>query len=192
LYLLWLARGFLSSGFVVMNCDVVVHPQLVTDLITAPVEDAALVAYRDDDTMFGDEEMKVQVRCGRITGMSKTMPPDEADAENVGLVKFGPTGTRLLIAEMDAVVKAGERRAWAPRAFEAFAQRRPLHAIGTRGYPWIEIDFPEDFRRAVEVVLPQIESVSALAPDRVPAPALVSPKQPLAAGCEGGRIARSA
>jgi len=44
-----------------------------------------------------------------------------------------------------------------PRAFKAFAERRPLHAIGTRGFPWTEIDFPEDYRRAVEVVLPHIE-----------------------------------
>jgi L-glutamine-phosphate cytidylyltransferase len=174
LYSLWLARSFIGSGFVVMNCDVLVHPQLLTDLLTAPVEDAALVAYRDEDTTYGEEEMKVRVRRGRIVAMSKTMPANEADAENVGIVKFGPSGTRALISEMDALLRAGGRRAWAPRAFEAFAQRRPLHAIGTRGYPWIEIDFPEDYRRAVEVVLPQIESDSALAPDRELAPTQVA------------------
>jgi len=174
LYSLWLTRSFLGSGFVVMNCDVLLHPQLLLDLLTAHVEDAALVAYRDQDTILGAEEMKVRVRGGRIIAMSKTMAPEEADAENVGVVKFGPDGARLLVGEMDALVTAGERRAWAPRAFEAFARRRPLHAVGTRGYPWIEIDFPEDYRRAVEVVLPQIESSGALAPDRVLAPARVA------------------
>ena len=167
LYSLWLARPFLGDGFVVMNCDVLVHPQLVTDLLTARLEDAALIAFRDEDTTFGNEEMKVQVRCGRVTAMSKTMRPDDADGENVGVVKFGWTGARLLIDEMDALIEAGDRRAWAPRAFEAFARTRPLHAIGTRGYPWIEIDFPEDYRRAVEVVLPQIESDMSLGYDRV-------------------------
>ena len=174
LYSLWLARSFLGSGFLVMNCDVLMHPQLLLDLLTARVEDAALVAYRDENTTFGNEEMKVRVHGGRITAMSKTMAPEEADAENVGVVKFGPAGARLLVAEMDALVKAGERRAWAPRAFAAFAERRPLHAVGTRGYPWIEIDFPEDYRRAVEVVLPQFESDGALAPDRVLTPARVA------------------
>jgi choline kinase len=191
LYSLWLARPFLDDGFVVMNCDVLVHPQPLADLLTARVEDAALVAYRDEDTTFGAEEMKVRVRCGRITAMSKTMPFDEADGENVGIVKFGWTGARLLIDEIDALVSAGELRAWAPRAFDAFAKTRPLHAIGTRGYPWIEIDFPEDYRRAIEVVLPQIESDMSLAQDRVPSPP-VSPKQRGVLGCEGGRIARSA
>src|SRR5690349_1184955 len=35
LYSLWLARTYLAGGFVVMNCDVLVHPQLLTDLLTA-------------------------------------------------------------------------------------------------------------------------------------------------------------
>jgi len=60
---------------------------------------------------------------------------------------------------MDAIVAAGRRRDWAPKAFGTFAAERPLHAIGTRGYPWIEIDFPEDYQRAVREVLPAIESL---------------------------------
>jgi choline kinase len=163
LYSLWLARPLLSEGFVVMNCDVLVHPQILTDLLTARHEDALLLAYRDADTVYGDEEMKVRVRAGRVIDISKTMDPQEADGENVGFVKFGAGGARVLVEEMDALVAEGNHRAWVPRAFKAFAERRPLHAIGTRGFPWTEIDFPEDYRKAVEVVLPRIErDLSAL------------------------------
>jgi len=158
LYSLWLARTLLADGFVVMNCDVLVHPQLVFDLVGARHEDALLLAYRDEQTTYGDEEMKVRVRCGRVIDMSKSMDPDDADGENLGIVKFGATGAALLVEELDKLVAAGEQKAWVPRAFKEFAQRRPLWAIGTRGLPWTEIDFPEDYRRAVEVVLPQIES----------------------------------
>jgi choline kinase len=157
LYSLWLARTLLAEGFVVMNCDVLAHPQLVTDLLTAHHEDALLLAYRDDDTVYGDEEMKVKVRRGRVTDISKSMDPVEADGENLGIVKFGASGARVLVEEMDALVAAGDDTAWVPRAFKEFAARRPLHVIGTRGFPWIEIDFPDDYRRAVDVVLPRIE-----------------------------------
>jgi choline kinase len=163
MYSLWLARTLLSDGFVVMNCDVLVHPQLLGDLVSARHEDALLLAYRDEATIFGDEEMKVRVRRGRVADMSKTMDPEEADGENIGIVKFGREGARLLVEKMDALVAAGELKAWVPRAFKAFAEERPLHVIGTRGFPWIEIDFPEDYRRAVEVVLPQIETPRAVA-----------------------------
>ena len=159
LYSLWLARPLLADGFVVMNCDVLFHPQLLDDLLTARYEDALLVAYREPgDAPYGDEEMKVKTRYGRVMDLAKTMPPDEADGENVGIVKFGPQGGRVLATILDGRVAAGGMRDWAPRAFAEFARTRPLHAIGTRGYPWTEIDFPEDYRRAVDDILPAIDS----------------------------------
>jgi choline kinase len=164
LYSLWLARPLLSDGFVVMNCDVLFHPQMLSDLVTSRHEDALLVAYQDDDAEpFGDEEMKVTVRRGRVTGIAKTLPPDDADGENVGVVKFGRDGARLLTSLLDQRVTSGSLRDWAPKAFDDFARVRPLHTVGTRGFPWTEIDFPEDYERAVRDVLPAIEGDAAFA-----------------------------
>jgi L-glutamine-phosphate cytidylyltransferase len=166
MYSLWMARPLLFEGFVVLNCDVLFHPVLLSDLLTAKHEDALLLAYREPgQPPFGDEEMKVQVRCGRVREISKQMNPDEADGENLGVVKFGPEGAAELVAIMDRLIAAGGLRDWAPRAFREFAQVRPLYAIGTRGFPWTEIDFPEDYQRALREVLPQIEHVSDDAAD---------------------------
>jgi choline kinase len=159
LYSLWLARPLLFEGFVVLNCDVLFHPVLLTDLLTARHENALLLAYREaNQPALGDEEMKVRVRCGRVVDMSKTMDPAEADGENLGIVKFGPRGAAALVDIMDRLVAAGGLRDWAPRAFAAFARTGALHAVGTRGYPWIEIDFPEDYQRALREVLPAIDA----------------------------------
>ena len=165
LYSLWLARPLLFEGFVVLNCDVLFHPVLLDDLLSARHDDALLLAYRQpDDAPFSDEEMKVTVRCGRVTAMSKDMAPAEADGENLGIVKFGPHGAAHLVGIMNRRVGEGRLRDWAPHAFAEFAQERPLYAIGTRGLPWIEIDFPDDYARAAATVLPAIE-----APLRTPA-----------------------
>jgi choline kinase len=162
LYSLWRARRLLTDGFVVMNCDVLFHLRMLDDLVTSRHADALLVAYQEEDQApFGDEEMKVKVRRGRVVDISKTMAPEDADGENVGIVKFGPDGARHLIDCLERRVAAGGLREWAPRAFRDFAQRRPLHAIGTRGYPWTEIDFPEDYQRAIRDVLPEIDGRSA-------------------------------
>jgi L-glutamine-phosphate cytidylyltransferase len=159
MYSLWMARPLLYEGFVVLNCDVLFHPVLLDDLLTAHHGNALLLAYREaDQPAFGDEEMKVKVRCGRVTEMSKTMDPAEADGENLGIVKFGPEGAAALVDIMDRLIDAGGVRDWAPRAFAEFAKTHPLHAIGTRGLPWIEIDFPEDYQRAVRDVLPLIDA----------------------------------
>jgi L-glutamine-phosphate cytidylyltransferase len=179
LYSLWMARPLLYEGFVVLNCDVLFHPALLTDLLTARHEDALLLAYREaHQPPFGEEEMKVKVRCGRVVDMSKTMDPDDADGENLGIVKFGAAGAAVLVDIMDRLVAAGGLRDWAPRAFREFAQGRPLHAIGTRGLPWIEIDFPEDYQRAIRDVLPEIEAdaigAGEYVPDYVERPAITA------------------
>ena len=163
LYSLWLARPLLTDGFVVANCDVLLHPRLVDDLVSARHDNALLLSYQEaDEAPFGEEEMKVKTRRGRVVEISKTMPPDEADGENVGIVKFSPRGGKQLASILDARVAAGGMRDWAPRAFADFAKADALHAVGTRGFPWTEIDFPEDYRRAVEEILPAIDGAVPL------------------------------
>jgi choline kinase len=166
LYSLWTARALLYEGFVVLNCDVLFHPALLDDLLATHHDAALLIAYRGPgDPAYGDEEMKVRVRGGLVMEMSKRMDPAAADGENLGIVKFGPASAPRLVAILERIVASGSLRDWAPTAFTEFAQERPLHALGTRGYPWIEIDFPDDYRRAVRDVLPAIDrtGVSAAA-----------------------------
>src|SRR5215211_3595112 len=158
LYSLWLAREHLVDGFVVLNCDVLFHPQLLTNLISSPFEDALLVDF--GNSQLGEEEMKVKVSEGRVVDIRKDMDPAEADGENVGVVKFSAAGAKRLIEEMDSLIARGHERDWAPRAFRQFATRFPLHAISTDDYPWIEIDFPEDYRKAKEEVFPQITAMA--------------------------------
>src|SRR4051794_36051754 len=45
LYSLWLARPLLLDGFVVMNCDVLFHPQMLADLLTARHDNALMVSF---------------------------------------------------------------------------------------------------------------------------------------------------
>jgi choline kinase len=158
LYSLWMARPLLLKGFVVLNCDVLFHPALLSDLLTARHDDALLLGYREaHQPPFGDEEMKVKVRSGRVTEMSKSMDPTEADGENLGVVKFGARGAAALVDIMNGLIGQGRVGDWAPRAFDPFRPGHPLHPSGTRGLPWIEIDFPEDYTRAVRDILPQID-----------------------------------
>jgi choline kinase len=157
LYSLWLARPVLEQGFVVMNCDVLFHPVMLADLLTARHQNALLVAYPEfNDPEMSDEEMKVCVRRGLVVDIDKGLSPRRTDGENVGIAKFGADGARRLIAAMGELIDAEQRFAWAPRAFKRFAQDQPLHAVGTRGLPWTEIDTPDDYRHGVEHVYPAI------------------------------------
>jgi L-glutamine-phosphate cytidylyltransferase len=160
LYSLWLARNLLTDGFVVLNSDVLFHDQLLRDLLTSRDEDALLMAATRG-AVYSDEEMKIRVRAGCVAEIAKTLDPADADGENVGIAKFGVDGAKLIVDEIGRMLVDGGEREWLPRAFAAFAERRPLHVVETRGYPWTEIDFPEDYWRACAEVLPAIAELEA-------------------------------
>jgi L-glutamine-phosphate cytidylyltransferase len=162
LYSLWLARRVLGQGFVVMNCDVLFHPAMLVDLLTAQHQNALLVAYPEfNDPEMGPEEMKVCVRKGLVVDIDKNLSLRRTDGENVGIAKFSADGAGRLIAAMRELVEAEQLSAWAPRAFRRFAQDHPLYAVGTRGLPWTEIDTPEDYRHGLEHVYPAIRDAVA-------------------------------
>jgi choline kinase len=161
LYSLWLARAHLTNGFVVLNSDVLFHPLILEGLLKSPPDDALLISYCEEmSEPLGDEEMKVKVKGDVVIDISKEMSPLEANGENVGIVKFGAAGAKLLVQYMDDLIARGLFNAWAPRAFLEFAINHKLYAVSTRGYPWIEIDFPEDYERAVNEIHVKIESHS--------------------------------
>lgn len=157
LYSLWLARELLTGGFLVMNCDVLFHEQMLLDLVTSRYEDALLTSSACDAAAYSDEEMKVRVRGGRVVEISKTIDPSEADGENVGIAKFGAAGAAVLVDELDAMVADGAVRDWLPAAFARFCRRRTLHAVDHRGFPWIEIDCPRDYWHACTHIVPALD-----------------------------------
>jgi len=162
LYSLWLAREHLLDGFVVLNSDVLFHPQLLSNLLDSAIDNALLISKTEHQASpLGDEEMKVKLQDGLVVDISKEMDPLEADGENVGIVKFSAAGAKVLIGYMNELIANGGAKDWAPRAFREFARNHSLSGLSTDGLPWIEIDFPEDYRRATEEVFPTITSMMA-------------------------------
>jgi choline kinase len=154
IYSLWLALTEVPGPCVVMNSDVVFHPDILKNLLTSPHPDALTVSFQRG---LGDEEMKVKVQGDRIMDICKDMNPADADGENVGVLKFSETGSRVLFAKAGELVGRGVVNAWAPRAFQELCSFYPLYAVSTAGLPWIEIDFPEDLERAKTEIYPRIE-----------------------------------
>jgi len=155
IYSLWLALKERQGSIIVLNSDVVFHPRILANLISAPYPDALTISFQDG---MGEEEMKVKVGDGKIIDISKDMNPRKADGENVGIVKFSAEGSDDLLSTADSLVSSGTVRAWAPLAFQRLCTHRDLFAVGTEGLPWIEIDFPEDLERARTEIYPRINS----------------------------------
>lgn len=153
IYSLWLALKQIQDGVIVLNSDVVFHPDILAKLTGSPYPDALTVSFQDD---MGDEEMKVKVKEGKICNISKEIDPEEADGENVGIVKFSVEGIKVLFKKVDELVGEGVVNAWAPLAFQKICLYHDLYCVSTEGLPWIEIDFPEDLEKARKETYPAI------------------------------------
>ncbi len=168
LYSLWLARQAMPTGCVILNADVFFHPGILQALLMAPYPDALAV---DFDAVLAEEETKVRVVGNRVHALGKTLPA--GDAENVGMLKFSPAGSRALIEQIEALPTQRHEQEMVPYAVNALASVRFLAAVSVQGLPWIEIDFPEDYRRACESIYPAVLKAPAIfpAPSEVSAPA---------------------
>ncbi len=151
LYSFWLAKGHLDDELLLLNSDVLFGEKLLQHLISCSSEDALLV---DPDARLDDEAMKVQVQDGRVAAMSKELQATSAFGENLGVIKLSREGARDLWAAADATIGEGELRAWLPYGIDAICEHRHFAALACGSHPWIEIDTPQDLKRAEEDVLP--------------------------------------
>lgn len=155
LYSLWLAREHGRRGFVLLNADVLFDRAVLDRVLQSPHPDALAVERRRE---FLPEEMKVALNGNRILAMSKTLEPQSAHAENVGVLKFSAAGAKALFSRIEELFAAGgSEKQFAPYAFDAMAAEYPLYGVDVEDLPWIEIDFVDDLLRARESVWPAIQ-----------------------------------
>jgi len=152
LYSLWLARNTICGSFILMNCDVLAHPDVFERLLNTGHTALAYDSGSGDDA----EHMKVQLECGMLRSISKTMPGELVNGENVGILRFDATDADELFAAADEIIARGELKIWAPAAVDRLAKSRPIRCVDVQDLEWVEIDFPEDLIRARDTVWPAI------------------------------------
>lgn len=154
LYSLWLAQRSIQGPFMLMNCDVLAHPDVFWRLVKTK---GNALAY-DSGSGFDDEHMKVQIIDGRLQTMNKQLPQSQISGENVGILKFSENGSKLLFKEADRIVETGKLDAWAPAAVAGIASKIAINCVDVSDLPWVEIDFAEDHLVAEYKVWPAIRA----------------------------------
>jgi len=152
LYSLSLAKDWVRGSFVCVNGDVVAHPDIFNRVLA--VEGCAL-AY-DSGSGEDAEQMKVNHSDGYLRSISKQMEADIVCGENVGLLQFDQIGAARLFAFAEEVLEVEGPMLWAPAVLNQLARRTSIRCVDIRGLPWTEVDFPEDLKKAREVIWPSI------------------------------------
>ncbi len=153
IYSFFLAMDRLGEDVLILNGDVLFHPEVVTRLLNS---DEQAVLSVDTGAVLDEETMKVRLNSSRVVEISKSIEANKADGENLGIVRFGGEGLRCLKRVVGNMIKGGEVNRWIPAAFQRMLGEFPIYAVDVKGLPWIEIDFVGDLEKAREEVFGEI------------------------------------
>lgn len=151
IYSLWMAcQKVRGCDFLLMDSDILCDPVAVVRI--AQEQTSALAVNRHE---LGEEEMKVVVDAdSRITEISKTCRPEDAMGESVGIEKITADYSEALARELDQMIlQEGLIDIFYERAFERLIpQGHTFKVVDTTHYFSYELDTPEDFQRAQELM----------------------------------------
>ena len=151
IYSLWMAGEVVrGKDFLLMDSDILCDPAAVVRIAQMP--SSALAVNRHE---LGEEEMKVVVDAdNHITEISKTCRPEDAIGESVGIEKIMADYSEPLYRELDQMILQEKLiDIFYERAFERLIpQGHTFSVVDTTNYFSYELDTPEDFKRAQELM----------------------------------------
>lgn len=149
----------LRSGteILLMDADVLYHPDILRRLIRAPRSDLLLL---DREFEPGEEPVKICVSDDRLVEFRKQPDAGQYDVigESVGFFRFSAATAELLATQTERYIRDGRREAPYEEAIRdlllAYPDRFSYEDI--TGLAWIEIDFADDIDKARTQILPAL------------------------------------
>jgi choline kinase len=149
-YSLWLARERLAEGAILVNGDTVHPPSVQRALLDGRGGDLVLAV--DREKVLGEEEMKVLLDGdGRMTQVTKSLNPAQADGEYIGVTLIEPHAAGPLGDALEATWRR-DPSLYYEDGFQELADRggtvttAPIGAVD-----WVEVDNDADLARAREI-----------------------------------------
>lgn len=157
---LWCVRDAFAAGEPVlyMDADVLYDRRLLGRLLASPHADCLLI---DRDVPAGDDPVKVCLRGGHIVDFHKQIRAPAYDfwGEWVGFARFSAKSAARIVPAMERYVVAGRTEVIYEEPLRDVVLTSPPGTFGVEdisGLPWIEIDFPDDLRRAKQEIFPRL------------------------------------
>jgi choline kinase len=158
---LWCVRDAFLAGEPVlyMDADVLYDWRLLGRLLGAPHADCLLI---DRDVEPGEDPVKVCLRGGQVVDFHKEIRAPKYDfwGEWVGFARFGAQTAARIVPAIERYLVAGRTEViYEEPLRDVILASPPGAACGVEdisGLPWIEIDFPDDLRRAKDEILPRL------------------------------------
>ncbi len=146
----WMARTEMNEDFFLLNGDTLFEKAVVTRLLTSTQDITVTV---DRKPKYDDDDMKVQLEGDRLLRIGKKLPPQQSDAEAIGLILFREAGGKLFRAALEASMRRGEAlRQWYLSVVDGLADQIVVSVKSIEGMRWAEVDTASDLENASFVV----------------------------------------
>ena len=158
IYSLYLAKEFLNRDFMLLDCDVLFHPDILRVLSAESVKSSVTGIKMGP---CGEEEMKVCINSeNMIERISKNLPPHQTAGEFLSISIFTKDFAVLLPDMMDRVMSARGKNIYSIEAVEKIISEKKnrMRCVDITSYPAVEIDFVDDLKIAENDILPKIIS----------------------------------
>lgn len=151
------------SNLLLMDADVLYDERIAGALVAGASPVNRLLIDREFEA--GDEPVKVCIRAGTPVEFRKQIAAGlafDTIGESVGFFRFDSRGARRLAALVAGYVARGLGHLPHEEAVRdlILEQSPPLEVSDVTGAPWIEIDFPDDVRRAAHEILPRLRALA--------------------------------
>jgi choline kinase len=151
IFSLWMTRPYTDGKeFLLSDSDTLFDPQLIRAVLAEEGNTLALNRHE-----CGEEEIKVIVDSeNRIMELSKTCSIEQAIGESVGFEKMTASYSTALFKELGQMIeREGLIDIFYERAFERLIlQGHTFRIVDTTRYFSIELDTPEDFENAKQLI----------------------------------------
>ncbi|MBT3343968.1 MAG: phosphocholine cytidylyltransferase family protein [Gemmatimonadetes bacterium] len=141
---LWAARPHMDEDLLIVNGDNVFHPDLPGHLLRPIAPDCQLLVQRK--SYYDDDDMKVSIRSGLLQSIGKQLPPEQIDAESIGLLSFRGRGVDQLHAILEEAVQA--EQAMSSYYLDGIQRLANggigVHCVDAGRLPWADVDTPHD------------------------------------------------
>lgn len=139
----------LDDDFIFIHGDTLCDRRIFDELVKLRADVNLPVDYRQCD----DEAMKVRSRDGKLVEITKQMPVDQAEGEFIGAASFRKKTLPVVKQKTKEVLSDGDFASYFEGAIQRMIDETDLiiEPFDIKGASWVEVDFEEDFNRAVEL-----------------------------------------
>ena len=144
---LWFARDLLEGPAILMNADIFFEDRLV-DVVLG--ESMSPVLFSDTSRKI-EADYRFRLEGDRIIGYGKDIPPEETDAEYIGIGRVAAADMPAFRNRLDKLIEEEKYHMWWEDVlYTMIADGGTVRHHDVRGIFWAEADFVQDYERMIQ------------------------------------------